>query len=48
MMQQGLKQLTEDQVYRLGMDDAQHQDFNVTGVLMAVSFVMGAIVGVAL
>jgi hypothetical protein len=45
-MQQGLKQLTEDQVYRLGMDDAQHQDFNVTGVLMAVSLALGVLIGV--
>ena len=47
-MQQGLEKLSEDQVYNLGMNEAQHQDFNVIGILIAVSFVVGVIVGVAL
>ena len=47
-MQHGLEKLSEDQVYSLGTNEAQHQDFNVMGVLIAVSFVVGVIVGVAL
>lgn len=47
-MQQGLKKMNEDDVYRLGMNEAQHHDFNVAGVLMVVSFVMGVIIGMVI
>ena len=46
IMQIGLKKLEEDEVYRLGVEDAQHQDFNVMGVMIMVSFVAGVIIGV--
>ena len=45
-MQIGLKKLEEDEVYRLGIGDAQHQDFNVMGVMIIVSFITGVIIGV--
>ena len=46
MMQTGLNKLNEDEVYMLGVNEAQHNDFNVMGVLMVVTFVMGVLVGV--
>ena len=46
IMQQGLKTLSEDDVYQLGMNEAQHNDFNVMAVLMVVSFVLGVLFGV--
>ena len=46
MMQQGLKKLNEDDVYQLGMNEAQHHDFNVAGVIGVVCFAMGVMIGV--
>lgn len=44
----GLKRISEDEIYKLGMADAQHHDTIVMAVLMVVSAIIGVLLGLCI